>query len=114
MLNSFPLLLLTLRFKGQRSQQTYSNTGRHRVHHDHGPEGGQIHARSREQTDQRHDGVEKRDDQGDQCQNAVEPQRAASKATDQDKGNQCQQQKDDGTANDKGRLQEGSCVKEST
>ena len=90
---------------GQRGQQAHRNYRRHRVHHNHRPEDVQAHARSGEQTGQRLNGEEKRDEQGNQCHYPVDPHRAASKATNQDKGQESQQQVDERAANDKGSPQ---------
>ncbi len=47
----------------QRSKQANDDDGGNEMHHDHGPENGEGHSRSREQTDQGHNGTEKRDAQ---------------------------------------------------
>jgi len=80
------------------------------MHHDHGPENGEGHARSREQADQGQNGTEKRDAQGNERQYTIEPDWVLCKAIDQHKDEQSQQHKDDGTTDDIG---EPACIERS-
>src|SRR6516162_9034868 len=57
------VLKLLFLFTCQRSEQAHDDDGGNEMHHDHAPENGNGYPRSREQTDQGHNGTQKRDAQ---------------------------------------------------